>query len=97
MNIIDNVKIAEQIITVPERIDYPQIRLTIGADKIQVNDIVALVVTVYNDKGVEKYTIGKKIRFKEFPSNKGIGVVGVAKLTVAEQPIEKSKEILDDK
>ena len=86
MNIYDNKKIAARVITVPERIEYPQIRMSVEPGTIQAGDVVALTLTVHDSRGVEKYSTGEKVRLKEFPADKGIGVAGVAKLTLTEQP-----------
>ena len=95
MNIYDNVKIAARVITVPERIEYPQIRFSVEPGTIQAGDVVALTLTVHDGKGVEKYSAGEKVRLKEFPTDKGIGVAGVAKLTLTEQPTIKSGIVVD--
>ena len=97
MNIYDNKKIAARVITVPERIEYPQIRFSVEPGTIQAGDVVALALTVCDSKGVEKYSTGEKIRLKEFPTDKGIGVAGVAKLTLTEQPTIKSDIVVDRK
>ena len=94
MNIYDNKKIAARVITVPERIEYPQIRFSVEPGTIQAGDVVALTLTVCDSKGVEKYSAGEKVRLKEFPTDKGIGVAGVAKLTLMEQPVMKPEIVV---
>ena len=93
-NVLNTVKIQANTITIPERIEYPQIRLTIDPNIISANDIVALTVSVYDSTGVEKYNDGYKVRLNEFPTSKNIGVGGVAKLTLMEQTTTKSEAVV---
>ena len=95
MNIYDNKKIAARVITVSERIEYPQIRMSVEPGIIQAGDVVALTLVVHDRKGTEKYSTGEKVRMKEFPTDKGIGIAGVAKLTLMEQPTIKSEIVVD--
>ena len=60
MNIYDNVKIAARVITVPERIEYPQIRMSVEPGTIQAGDVVALTLTVHDSKGTENIQPVKK-------------------------------------
>ena len=94
MNIYDNVKIAARVITVPERIEYPQIRFSVEPGTIQAGDVVALTLAVHDSKGTEKYSTGEKIQLKEFPTDKEIGIAAIAKLTLTEQPTIKPEIIV---
>jgi len=94
MNITDNVKISEKMVIIPEYIEYPQIRFSVEPGTIQAGDVVTLTLAVHDSKGAEKYSTGEKIRLKEFPTDKGIGVAGVAKLTLTEQPVMKPEIVV---
>ena len=82
MNTLDTVRIARRTVVVPERIDYPQIRLDAG--ELAAGDTIVLTVDTYDSKGKKKATSAEKVALKEFPV--GMAVVGLAKLTLIEQP-----------
>ena len=73
MDIYDNAIITEKVAVKP--------------GIIQARDIVILTLAIYDSKGTEKYSSSKKVQLKEFPVDKEIGVAGVAKLRLTEQPL----------
>ena len=97
MNITDNVKISEKMVIIPEYIEYPQIRMYVEPGTIQTGDVVVLTLAVHDSKGTEKYSTGEKIRLKEFPADKEIGIAAIAKLTLTEQPMVKPEVVVDVK
>jgi len=91
MNTLDTVRIAQRTVIVPERIDYPQIRLDAG--ELASGDTIVLSVTTYDGRGKEKATSAEKVALKEFPA--GMSVIGLAKLTLIEQPIIEQHVSMD--
>jgi len=93
MNIVESIKHAEKQIVIPERIEYPAIRLIIEPEVLVKGDTVMLNVVVYDSKGNEKVNNAEKLYLKEYNTSEDIALVGIAKLTIVEQPIVRDKDI----
>ena len=78
------VVVPEKTFIVPEHVEYPSIRIAIPQGQIIQTDIARLVVTVEDNRGVEKSRYEDKVIFDAYPKDVRLDVVGVAKLNFVE-------------
>jgi hypothetical protein len=72
MSDMENVKVAAQVITVPEHIEYPELRIPLDPGTLRRGDIVLLSLKVVNNDGREKYSTEQKMLLKEYPDSKEV-------------------------
>jgi hypothetical protein len=88
-------KVAQQTITIPERVDYQDRRWTLDSGLLKKGYVVAVTVTVYNDKGGVIKTMGDKVLLKEYALDKSdTEVLGVVTLGFAESPVAAVAEAI---
>ena len=83
-------RIPAATVTIPERVDYQDRRWTLDSGLLKKGFVVAVSITVYDDRGGVVKTMGDKVLLREYALDKSdTEVVGVASLAFAESPIAK--------
>lgn len=94
------VELVEKEVLIPEHIEFPSIRIPIGKNVLEINDVIVVELSIFNNKGKIKLQDTQKIVLVEFPKNGK--VIGRLALNLIEtsldrvikptEPIEEPKE-----